>query len=137
MVSIEVYSRNPSSWPWLPISLLSTLACLLASPASSALVERTSSHPFYSPSSSSYPFPSTADNDKKNGCGSDKLIVYRVTLNTFWSSETFPKHYPKWRPPAQWSKVIGKYILHLKNKVPLNGLTFSLLRNFHTRKKVS
>ncbi|CAG0917974.1 unnamed protein product [Notodromas monacha] len=41
-------------------------------------------------------------------CGSDKLIVYRVTLETFWSPAAFPKHYPKWRPPAQWSKVIGR-----------------------------
>lgn len=48
-------------------------------------------------------------------CQPDKLTVYKVVLHTFWSRETFPKHYPDWRPPAQWSKVFGK--LNLKNNI--------------------
>lgn len=40
-------------------------------------------------------------------CQPDRLTVYRVTLNTFWNPRNFPKHYPQWRPPAQWSKLVG------------------------------
>lgn len=41
-------------------------------------------------------------------CPQDKLTSYRVVLHTFWTREMFPKHYPEWRPPAQWSKLIGE-----------------------------
>lgn len=41
-------------------------------------------------------------------CEPDRLTVYRVILNTFWNDKTFPKHFPQWRPPAQWSKLVGK-----------------------------
>ena len=41
-------------------------------------------------------------------CQSTKLVVYQVTFKTFWDREKFPKQYPEWRPPAQWSKLIGK-----------------------------
>ncbi|XP_065560236.1 uncharacterized protein LOC136027165 isoform X2 [Artemia franciscana] len=41
-------------------------------------------------------------------CKQDHLTVYKVILNTFWKSESFPKHYPEWRPPAQWSKLVGR-----------------------------
>ncbi|XP_057379157.1 spondin-2-like [Daphnia carinata] len=41
-------------------------------------------------------------------CDPDKLMVYKVTLATHWSRTLFPKQYPEWRPPAQWSKVIGR-----------------------------
>ncbi|XP_017769505.1 PREDICTED: spondin-2 [Nicrophorus vespilloides] len=41
-------------------------------------------------------------------CQPDKLTVYKVVLHTFWSRDKFPKHYPDWRPPAQWSKVFGR-----------------------------
>ncbi|KAL1506247.1 hypothetical protein ABEB36_005643 [Hypothenemus hampei] len=41
-------------------------------------------------------------------CQPDKLTVYKVVLHTFWSRESFPKHYPDWRPPASWSKVFGR-----------------------------
>lgn len=42
-------------------------------------------------------------------CQPDKLTVYKVVLQTFWTRDQFPKHYPDWRPSAQWSKLIGKY----------------------------
>lgn len=42
-------------------------------------------------------------------CQPDKLTVYKMVLHTFWSRDVFPKHYPDWRPPAQWSKVFGKF----------------------------
>lgn len=41
-------------------------------------------------------------------CQPDKLTVYKVVLHTFWSRDKFPKHYPDWRPPAQWTKVFGR-----------------------------
>lgn len=42
-------------------------------------------------------------------CDPDKLMAYRVTLGTHWSRNLFPKQYPEWRPPAQWSKLVGKF----------------------------
>ena len=30
-----------------------------------------------------------------------------MVLETHWSEKMFPKQYPQWRPPAQWSKTIG------------------------------
>lgn len=45
-----------------------------------------------------------------SSCQPDKLTVYKMVMHTFWSRDRFPKHYPDWRPPAQWSKVIGEWI---------------------------
>ena len=42
-------------------------------------------------------------------CDPNKLTVYRINLQTAWSPKLFPKQYPEWRPPAQWSKLIGIY----------------------------
>lgn len=42
-----------------------------------------------------------------SGCSSDLLAVYKLSIRTFWEEEQFPKQYPEWRPPAQWSKTIG------------------------------
>jgi hypothetical protein len=41
-------------------------------------------------------------------CPPNLLAVYKLRLETFWSEERFPKQYPQWRPPAQWSKTVGK-----------------------------
>ncbi|KAL3192861.1 hypothetical protein MRX96_058383 [Rhipicephalus microplus] len=35
------------------------------------------------------------------------LAQYRVTLATAWTASRFPKQYPMWRPPAQWSQLLG------------------------------
>ncbi|CAG9857591.1 unnamed protein product [Phyllotreta striolata] len=43
-----------------------------------------------------------------DGCPAAKLAAYEVVLHTFWSRESFPKHYPDWRPAAQFSKLIGR-----------------------------
>merc|ERR1711892_520153 len=40
-------------------------------------------------------------------CSADSLAVYKLVLETHWSEEMFPKQYPQWRPPAQWSKTVG------------------------------
>ncbi|KAJ9593766.1 hypothetical protein L9F63_027590, partial [Diploptera punctata] len=47
-----------------------------------------------------------------DNCEADKLTVYKVILQTFWTRDQFPKHYPDWRPPAQWSKLIGRQWAH-------------------------
>lgn len=45
----------------------------------------------------------------ENGCskGSNVLVTYKFVLHTFWTREIFPKHYPDWKPQAQWSKTFG------------------------------
>ena len=35
------------------------------------------------------------------------LAVYRLSVITNWSEAAFPRQYPQWRPPAQWSKTLG------------------------------
>ena len=42
-------------------------------------------------------------------CDPDKLAVYKLTFETYWDRKTFPRQYPEWRPPAQWSKLVGEY----------------------------
>ncbi|KNC27499.1 hypothetical protein FF38_12335 [Lucilia cuprina] len=41
-------------------------------------------------------------------CTLDRLAVYKVVLHTYWTRELFPKHYPDWRPSAQWTKTLGR-----------------------------
>ena len=41
-------------------------------------------------------------------CQSNRLVVYKVIFTTYWDRKRFPKQYPEWRPPAQWSKLVGK-----------------------------
>ncbi|XP_037042653.1 uncharacterized protein LOC119078994 [Bradysia coprophila] len=48
-------------------------------------------------------------NVMENGCSknSNVLVIYKLILHTYWTREMFPKHYPDWRPQAQWSKTFG------------------------------
>lgn len=48
-------------------------------------------------------------------CQPEKMTVYRMVLHTFWTRDKFPKHYPDWRPPAQWSKVYGQFFIYFFN----------------------
>ena len=41
-------------------------------------------------------------------CSSNRLVLYKVIFRTNWSRKLFPRQYPEWRPPAQWSKVVGE-----------------------------
>lgn len=52
-----------------------------------------------------------------DSCHPDKMTVYRMVLHTYWTREKFPKHYPDWRPPAQWSKVYGEFCVKVKSKI--------------------
>ena len=52
-------------------------------------------------------------------CTLDRLAVYKVVLHTYWTRELFPKHYPDWRPTAQWTKTLGEFFssfLQISNK---------------------
>ena len=33
---------------------------------------------------------------------SGTAALYNITLQTYWTTDNFPKQYPTWRPPAQW-----------------------------------
>ena len=57
-------------------------------------------------------------------CQSNRLVVYKVIFSTYWDRKQFPKQYPEWRPPAQWSKLVGesnisKLETHLLNLQPI------------------
>ena len=40
-------------------------------------------------------------------CDPDSAALYQITLETFWTPDKFPRQFPTWRPPAQWSPVFG------------------------------
>lgn len=48
--------------------------------------------------------------DTNGKCDHKTLALYEVQFDTFWNANDFPKHYPQWRPPASWSKMLGKLI---------------------------
>lgn len=54
------------------------------------------------------PVPAATQPAPLTGCTLDRLAVYKVVLHTYWTRELFPKHYPDWRPTAQWTKTLGK-----------------------------
>ena len=93
-----------------------------------------------------------------SSCPPEKLVVYKLELQTFWDEQTFPKQYPQvdemkllgkrksdfppqWRPSAQWSKTVGEHWLskHKNQAGPSifhwRPLMFFLLKNitFTTR----
>lgn len=45
---------------------------------------------------------------QSESCNSEALVFYRIRLQTSWSRQLFPKHYPEFRPPPQWSMTYGK-----------------------------
>ncbi|XP_030622591.1 spondin-2b [Chanos chanos] len=40
-------------------------------------------------------------------CSAGSTAKYSLTFTGKWSQTAFPKHYPLYRPPAQWSPLIG------------------------------
>lgn len=42
-------------------------------------------------------------------CRSDELVQYTAIFTANWTRDRFPKQYPEFRPPAQWSRVVGKF----------------------------
>lgn len=45
----------------------------------------------------------------KGRCSDKFLAEFNLTFYGDWSPRVFTKDYPKYRPPAQWSKLIGIY----------------------------
>lgn len=41
-------------------------------------------------------------------CTARPLARYSITFTGKWSQTAFPKQYPLFRPPAQWSTLLGK-----------------------------
>lgn len=41
-------------------------------------------------------------------CSARGPASYILVFTGHWSPQTFPKQYPLFRPPAQWSKLMGK-----------------------------
>lgn len=42
-------------------------------------------------------------------CTAPSTAKYRLTFTGKWSQTAFPKQYPVYRPPAQWSPLIGEW----------------------------
>lgn len=62
-------------------------------------------------------------------CMAPSAAKYRLTFTGQWTQTAFPKHYPLYRPPAQWSPIIGEWAdLISKNRVVV---TIILLKNFN------
>ena len=53
-----------------------------------------------------------------SSCPPDMLAVYSLALRTEWAEDRFPKQYPQWRPPAQWSKTIGELHVRYPGSMP-------------------
>ena len=41
-------------------------------------------------------------------CTAQPLAKYSITFTGKWSQASFPKQYPMFRPPAQWSSLLGE-----------------------------
>jgi hypothetical protein len=54
----------------------------------------------------------------ENHCEADILVIYKIKLTTNWSKDLFPKQYPEFRPPAQWSASYGETNEHLLSHLP-------------------
>lgn len=62
-----------------------------------------------------------------SGCMARPLAKYSVTFTGKWSQTAFPKQYPLFRPPAQWSSLLGAahssdYSMWRKDQYVSNGL---------------
>ncbi|NXM62844.1 SPON2 protein, partial [Illadopsis cleaveri] len=60
-------------------------------------------------------------------CTAEDLAKYRIIFIGKWSQTAFPKQYPLYRPPAQWSSLLGvthssDYSMWKKNEYASNGV---------------
>nr|KAF6389040.1 spondin 2 [Myotis myotis] len=60
-------------------------------------------------------------------CTARPLAKYSITFTGKWSQTAFPKQYPLFRPPAQWSSLLGAahssdYSMWRENQYASNGL---------------
>lgn len=50
-------------------------------------------------------------------CTAKGPASYILVFTGHWSPQAFPKQYPLFRPPAQWSKLIGEKLCKGENKL--------------------
>ncbi|NXE14234.1 SPON2 protein, partial [Lophotis ruficrista] len=60
-------------------------------------------------------------------CTAEELAKYSIIFTGKWSQTAFPKQYPLYRPPAQWSSMLGvthssDYTMWKKNEYASNGV---------------
>ncbi|TKS72820.1 Spondin-2 Differentially expressed in cancerous and non-cancerous lung cells 1 [Collichthys lucidus] len=60
-------------------------------------------------------------------CTASETAQYRLTFTGKWTQAAFPKQYPVYRPPAQWSNIIGvthssDYHIWQRNEFASNGV---------------
>ncbi|TRY98493.1 hypothetical protein DNTS_014631 [Danionella cerebrum] len=65
--------------------------------------------------------------DTDRMCSSASAVKYKLSFTGQWTQTAFPKHYPLYRPPAQWSPIIGvthssDYHLWERNAYASNGV---------------
>uniref|UniRef100_A0A6A7FVQ0 Spondin-2 n=1 Tax=Hirondellea gigas TaxID=1518452 RepID=A0A6A7FVQ0_9CRUS len=94
---VTMGSHSPSKYRHHTfLSFVPVVLCVVLFAAPSALIEVV-----YAGTATGHTPP------EEGGCPSEQLAQYRVVFNTHWSREEFPKHYPQWRPHAQWTKLLG------------------------------
>jgi len=49
-----------------------------------------------------------ADRKYSGKCKPHVVAEYELAFHGAWSETNYPRMYPKYRPKAQWSKLIGK-----------------------------
>ncbi|XP_039437929.1 spondin-2 [Culex pipiens pallens] len=67
---------------------------------------------------------------QSESCNSEALVFYRIRLQTSWSRQLFPKHYPEFRPPPQWSMTYGQSHNRAFNLFRLNDLASASISRF-------
>nr|XP_020652724.1 spondin-2 [Pogona vitticeps]XP_020652725.1 spondin-2 [Pogona vitticeps]XP_020652726.1 spondin-2 [Pogona vitticeps] len=65
--------------------------------------------------------------DDDSVCTAEELATYSVVFTGKWSQAAFPKQYPLYRPPAQWSSLLGvahnsDYNMWKTNEYASNGM---------------
>ncbi|XP_062331832.1 spondin-2b [Osmerus eperlanus] len=71
--------------------------------------------------------PMPMPNPDESGCTASETAKYSLTFTGKWSQMAFPKQYPLYRPPAQWSPLIGvthssDYHIWQRNEFASNGV---------------
>ena len=65
-----------------------------------------------------------------SSCPPEKLVVYKLELQTFWDEQTFPKQYPQ----VDEMKLLGKMIFLLSGVQVLSGQRLWVSIDFHNIK---
>jgi hypothetical protein len=63
-------------------------------------------------------------------CKPKIMAEYELAFHGSWSEDLYPRMFPKYRPPAQWSKLIGKYYFMFFNLFIYFFIYFVFLKHF-------